>query len=300
MSLVRARWTQGMFLCVGLDTDPTNIIPSSFMPGEETWRRMYMFNKQVVEATKSLAAAYKINLQFYLAQGMEGLRALLETCQTIREQAPEVPVILDAKFGDIGKTNDQSARFAFAECQADAVTVSPYVGQEGLQPFLRYPDKGVIVLARTSNAGADEFQNLITITLDPRQKPYGMGADEWLDQLCEDPMPLYARVARHVATRWNVNDNCMVVVGATAPLEAKEIRQLVPDLPFLVPGIGTQGGDIEKTVIATRDGGKEGILINVSSSLSTAGEGQMKGTSKAIRAEAQRLHNTINTHRIAA
>lgn len=229
------------FLCIGLDSDVAQI------PKGET---QFSFNQAIVEATCDLALSYKINSAFYEACGEAGWRAMRETIGFIHQQAPEVPVILDAKRGDIGNTSEAYARAAFDELKADAVTLSPYLGGEALEPFLKRKEKVCFILCRTSNPGAKEFQDLLV-----------------------EGEPLYLKIARRVATEWNKNKNCGLVVGATYPEELKKVREAAPDLPFLVPGIGAQGGDLKKTLEAGRDKNGHGLLINISRSAIFASAG---------------------------
>lgn len=214
-------------LCVGLDPDPAKL-PAG--------QPVVDFNKAIIDATADLVCAYKPNSAFYESRGPEGITELKQTCEYIQQTS--LPIILDFKRGDIGNTNDYYASFAFEYLGVDAITVQPYQGQEAIQSFLDYTDKGMIVLCRTSNPGAGEFQDLEV-----------------------SGRKLYQQVAENVATKWNANGNCLLVVGATAPAELAEIRHIVgDDMYFLVPGIGAQGGDIEATLKA---GGDE-LIINSS------------------------------------
>lgn len=237
MELLRAKWgEEGKFVCVGLDTD-ADLIPEDLAP---VGGRMIKFNKGVIEATGDLVCAFKPNIAFYEKEGDMGWSALRETIRFIHEQYPDVPVILDAKRADIGKTNLSYIAAAFEDLEADAITVNPYLGEEALRPFLDREEKGIIVLCRTSNPGAGEFQDMLV-----------------------DGDPLYLHVARHVAERWNRNGNCGIVVGATCPAELARVREVVPDLPLLIPGIGTQGGDVDATVRAAH----RNMIVNSSSAI---------------------------------
>jgi orotidine-5'-phosphate decarboxylase len=224
--------------------------------------------------------AFKPNLGFFLAGGAAGIIALE---RLIHYVPPEIPVILDAKFGDIGSSAEQYARGAFEAFHADAVTLSPYVGADAIKPFLAYADKGVFVLARTSNPGATEFQDLI-VEDEPRGAP---------------GTPLYEAVVRK-ATEWHRQGPgaCGVVVGATYPQELKRIRSLAPDLPFLVPGVGAQGGDLAITVQhgPTADG--LGPVVNASRSILYASGRQ--DFAEAARTAAIKLRDEINTMRYQA
>jgi orotidine-5'-phosphate decarboxylase len=183
-----------------------------------------------------------------------------------------VPVILDAKRGDIGSTAEQYAREAFERYGADAVTVNPYMGGDTLAPFLKYTDRGVIVLCRTSNPGAAEFQDL------------DVGGQ-----------PLYERVAERAARDWNAAGNCLLVVGATWPQQLARVRALVGDMPLLVPGVGAQGGDVEQLVRAGRTAAGTGLLINSSRAILYAGSGADYAT--AARAATDELRQLINRFR---
>lgn len=224
------------FLCLGLDSDAARL------PKGQT---QLSFNQALVEATHDLAAAYKLNSAFYEAQGAAGWEALKKTIAFIHQKAPGKPVIWDAKRGDIANTSEQYAKAAFEELKADAITLNPYMGRDALQPFLNYKDKTCYILCRTSNPGARDFQD-----------------------------DCYLKVAKKVAREWNENKNCALVVGATYPEELKKVRQAAPDLPLLVPGVGAQGGDLEKVLQYGRDRRGQGLLINVSRSMIFASDGK--------------------------
>jgi len=226
------------------------------------------FGRRIVDATRGIAAAYKPQIAFYSALGRED--ELLATIRYIRERAPAALVILDAKRGDIGNTAQAYAAEAFDRYGADAVTVNPYMGEDSLLPFLARPDRGAILLCRTSNSGARDFQDLLV-----------------------DGRPLYRRVAEHAASKWNRHRNLMLVVGATCPAEMAELRRAHPELGFLVPGIGAQGGDLDSTLAAGLDAQGAGLLISASRSIIYAGG----GTGAAIRAAAEELRRAINRGR---
>lgn len=229
-------------LCVGLDSD-----------------RGFAFNKTIIDATHDLVCAYKPNSAFYEARGAQGIMDLKKTFSYIRQKYPHIVTILDAKRADIGHTNAGYVTFAYDYLGADAITLHPYLGREALQPFLERIEKGSIILCRTSNPGAGEFQD-----------------------------DLYQKVARHVAETWNANNNCALVVGATYPAELAIVRRIVNHMPLLIPGIGAQGGDLEKTVRAGIDSRGSGIVINASRSIIFA---------KNPRQEAQKLREQINVLR---
>lgn len=268
--LLEAQWEAGKFLCVGLDTDfekmPEHLKGSL---GES----IVNFNRAIIDATKDIVGAYKPNTAFYEAYGDVGVDALKQTVSYILEQAPEIPVILDAKRADIGNTNNGYVHFAFDHIQADAITVHPYLGSEALEPFLAREEKGVIVLCRTSNLGAGEVQDLIV-----------------------DGQPLYISVAQCVAKKWNARGNCSVVVGATYPEELKKVRAEIGDMPILIPGIGAQGGDIEKTVLAGRDSRGAGMVIAASRAVIYASSGA--DFADAARRSAQELDSAIRAARL--
>ena len=231
-------------------------------------RSILSFNRKIIDATKDVVCAYKPNTAFYEKYGIPGLSALYETIAYIHEVAPDVPVILDAKRADIGNTNADYAEAAFEYLRADAITVHPYLGAEALAPFLDRANKGIIVLCRTSNPGAGEFQDLPV-----------------------NGEPLYRFVAHRVSSEWNKNGNCALVVGATYPDELREVRGLVGDMPILIPGIGTQGGDLEKTVSAGKDSRGKGMIVNSSRGIIFASPGD--DFADAARHETVKLHNSI-------
>jgi orotidine-5'-phosphate decarboxylase len=200
-----------------------------------------------------------------------GAEAQLEsTIRYIRERAPGAVVILDAKRGDIGNTAEAYAKEAFDRYGADAVTVNPYMGEDSVRPFLARKDKGALILCRTSNLGGKDFQNLML-----------------------EGLPLYRHVAKRAATQWNELGNAMLVVGATAPQEMAELRAAHPDMPFLVPGIGAQNGDLQAVLAAGLDADGSGLLISSSRAIIYAGD----GSPAAIRAAAAQLHTDINAGR---
>lgn len=246
--LTKRQWERGAFLCIGLDPVP-ELLPESVL-GASAGERILAFNKAIIDATKEVAGFYKPNSAFYEAYGDDGLVALKETVSYIHAEAPDAVVILDAKRADIGNTNNGYVRAAFEDIQADAITVHPYLGSEALEPFLARKDKGVIVLARTSNKGAGEFQDA------------DVGGE-----------PLYMQVARRVSEHWNANGNCGLVVGATYPEELKRVRGAAPGLPILIPGVGAQGGDLEKSVSYGKDANNQGIILSISRGIIYASSG---------------------------
>lgn len=258
------RWKAGKLLCVGLDSDFLKLPESITREHESSEEALFVFNRAIIDATADSACAFKANPAFYEAESDQGVRALKRTSEYLKEHYPEIPVILDAKRADIGNTNDAYARAIFDELQMDAVTVHPYLGKESLKPFLDRKDKGILVLVKTSNPGAGEFQDL----------PAGEAGE-----------PLYAVVARHVAQKWNENGNCGAVVGATYPEELSTVRKIIGDMPILVPGIGVQGGDVGKTVRAGKAKRSFGLIINASRSVIFAGSGDDFADAARISAE---------------
>jgi orotidine-5'-phosphate decarboxylase len=244
------------------------------------------FNRRIVDRTKDIAGAYKINSAFYEALGFDGLRVLEQTIIYINMVAADIPIILDYKRGDIDNTNIGYVRAAML---ADAVTVHPYLGWKAMTPFLDQSDKGIIVLVKTSNKGSDEFQDV--------RVQVG-----WYDDSGEARMgKLYELVAAQVASKhqWNYNGNCCVVAGATYPEELAEIRKIVGDMPILIPGIGKQGGDLEKTVKAGANAQGQGMIINNSrgvifASAAEDGVSRDPNFAEAARTAAQQMHDDIN------
>ncbi len=253
-------------LCVGLDPDPAKI-PAGVSP------RSFLF--QIVDATRDLAACYKPNIAFFepdLAEGITLLRDLIAHIHTT-----DVPVLLDAKRGDIGHTAEAYARAVYDSLGADAVTLNPYLGQDSLEPFLRREDRHAFLLCRTSNAGARDLQDMEV-----------------------QGNPLYEHVA-YLANQWNGNGNVGLVVGATYPAEARRIREICPDLLFLMPGVGAQSGAVEEAVQAAVDADGGGILVNASRAVLYA-EPRDYGCSpggwlEASRGAAQDLRDEINRAR---
>jgi orotidine-5'-phosphate decarboxylase len=242
------RWTaQRTLLCVGLDPDPLR-----FPPHLRGGGAIFDFCRAIVDATHDLVCTFKPQIAFFAANRAEDqLEALIAY---IHERYPEVPVILDAKRGDMGNTSEQYAREVFERYGADAVTVQPYQGYDAIAPYLAYGNKGVIILCRTSNPSGDELQALRVSSSQGEQ-------------------PLYLHVARLAAERWNENGQCGIVVGATYPKELAEVRRVIGDMPILVPGIGAQGGDLEASVDAgaTATGG---LMISSSRAILYAGRGE--------------------------
>jgi orotidine-5'-phosphate decarboxylase len=262
--LDQAQIATNSLVCVGLDPD-LDQLPAELRDDPQP---LFAFNRRIVDATVESAAAYKPQIAFYSALGRES--ELVASIGYIRARAPAALVILDAKRNDIGNTAAAYAREAFERYGADAVTVNPYMGEDSVLPFLARPDRGAILLCRTSNPGARDFQDLLV-----------------------DGQPLYKRVAERAA-RWNEHRNLMLVVGATYPQDMAELRRAHPALWFLVPGIGAQGGDLDSTLAAGLNAAGTGLLINSSRGIIYAGGGE----SGAIRQAAATLREAINRRRL--
>jgi len=262
----RAQQAANSLVCVGLDPDPARI-PADLRDDPQPF---LAFGRRIVDATFDVAAAYKPQIAFYSALGKE--RELEATIRYIRERAPAALIILDAKRGDIGNTAEAYAREAFDRYGADAVTVNPYMGEDSVRPFLARPDRGALLLCRTSNPGARDFQDIMI-----------------------DGRPLYRHVAERAAAHWNEHRNLMFVVGATYPAEMAELRRAHPEIGFLVPGIGAQGGDLDATLAAGLDARGAGLLLSSSRAVIYAGG----GAGAAIRVEAEALRAAVNRQRTA-
>ncbi len=242
---LRAAWREsGSMLCVGLDPDPDRL-PLSL---RQSRNGIEEFCRAIIDVTAPVACAFKPQIAYFASQGAES--ALERICRYINEAYPRHVLILDAKRGDIGSTAEHYAREAFVRYGADAVTVNPYLGTDSVEPFLRYEGKGVILLCRTSNPGGDDFQSLLV-----------------------DGQPLYTHVARRIADEWTQMGECGLVVGATYPSELGRVREIVGDLPILVPGVGAQGGDVTATVTAGQDSSGLGLMINSSRAVLYASSG---------------------------
>lgn len=220
----------------------------------------FEFNQKIIDQTHDLVCAYKPNFAFYEALGTRGWENLKKTVEYIQRYHSGVVTIADAKRADIGSTNAGYVKAIFDELKFDAVTVNPYFGREALQPFLDRKDKGIIILCKTSNPGSGEFQD-----------------------------GLWEKVAKNVVSEWNKNNNCLLVAGATYPDELKKIREIVGEMTLLVPGIGAQGGEVEKTVKAGLNSKKAGLIINSSRGIIFSAN---------PRLEAQKLKEAINKYRL--
>jgi len=253
-------------LCVGLDIDKDRMPAFLFEKSKDPF---FKFNKSIIDSTKDLVCAYKLNMAFYEALGKEGFE-LLE--KTISYMPKEIVVILDGKRNDIGNTAKKYAKSLFEIYNADAVTVNPYLGIDGVKPFLEFKDKCSFILCRTSNSSARDFQDLKT-----------------------NNIPLYETVANKIKD-WNSYGNCGAVVGATYPDELKKIRSILgEDIPLLIPGVGKQGGDVEKTVRYGTNTDGEMAIINSSRGIIFAGDNE--DFAEKARDVAFSLRNEINKFR---
>ena len=265
---LRARWdASNSLLCVGLDPDPAKF-PDAFVDDEDA---LFSFCRDIADATAEFACAFKPQIAYFAAHN-GGEAQLQRLIAHINGAYPDVPVILDAKRGDIGSTAEQYAVEAFDRFGADAVTLNPYMGHDSAAPYLARNGRGCVFLCHTSNPGARDFQELLV-----------------------DGEPLYQRIARTIANEWNADGNCALVVGATFPEELKVIRGIVGDMPLLIPGIGAQGGDVEATVRNGKTADGTGLMINSSRGILYASSGA--GYADAARDAARELRDTINRYR---
>lgn len=253
-------------LCVGLDPDLSRF-PNHLKNSSDS---IFQFNKAIIDATHDLVCAFKPQIAYFSAEGAE--KQLEQTIDYIKKNYPHTLIILDAKRGDIGSTAQKYAIEAFERYGVDAVTVNPYLGYDSVKPFLSYEDRGTILLCRTSNPGAEDIQDLEV-----------------------DGEPLYKRVARLASKHWNTNNNCLLVVGATWPSQMSEIREIVGDMPFLVPGVGAQGGDVETMVKSGQTNDGTGMIISSSRGVLYASSGG--NFAVAARDVALELRDEINMYR---
>ncbi len=265
---LRARWAGAdSLVCVGLDPDPAKF-PDAFVDDEDA---LFSFCRDIADATAEFACAFKPQIAYFAAHN-DGEAQLQRLVAHINGAHPDVPVILDAKRGDIGSTAEQYATEAFDRFGADAVTLNPYMGRDSAAPFLARNDRGCVFLCHTSNPGARDFQELPV-----------------------DGAPLYQHVARTIAAEWNVDGNCALVVGATFPEELKMIRGIVGDMPLLIPGIGAQGGDVEAVIRNGCTTRGAGLMVSSSRAILYAGSGE--DFADAARTAAQNMREDINRHR---
>ena len=264
---LQRRWrAHNSLICVGLDPEPS-AFPAHLRDAPDA---VFAFCRAIVDATADLVCAFKPQIAYFAALRAED--TLERLIAHIHAKHPGVPVILDAKRGDIGSTARHYAAEAFERYQADAVTLNPYLGRDSIQPFLDRADKGVILLCRTSNPGGADFQAL------------DCGGQ-----------PLYLRVAETIARDWNAHGNCALVTGATWPEELGKVRAVVGEMPLLVPGIGAQGGDVEAVLRHGKTPDGSGLMLSSSRAILYAGNGE--DYAQAARAAAQELRDAINRHR---
>jgi orotidine-5'-phosphate decarboxylase len=263
-------WSESKsLLCVGLDPDQSKI-PNTISKKPNP---LFNFNKAIIDTTADLICALKLNSAMYEAAGSNGINQLQQTCAYIRANYPLLPILLDFKRGDIGNTNNYYAQFAFDYLGVDAITISPYMGREANEPYLAYKDKGIMVLCRTSNPGSGEFQDLVV-----RGKK------------------IYRIVAEEVMTKWNKNNNCLLVIGSPYHKELAEIRKAVGDEAiFLIPGLGSQGGNAKQTVQASINSKGFGVIINSSREIIYASKAN--DFAQAARSKAIELRDEINSYR---
>ena len=264
--LQRAWDSNDSLVCVGLDPEIERF-PAQFA---EQPSPIFQFNKAIVDATADLVCAYKPQFAHYAAYEAED--QLERTIDYIHRTYPGIPVILDSKRGDVGNTAERYAIEAFERYHADAVTVSPYLGGDSLEPFLKYEEKGVIILCRTSNPGAGDLQDL---EISGRR--------------------LFHVVADLAARRWNTRGNCMLVVGATYPRELAEVREIVGNMPFLVPGVGAQGGDVAQAVQNGQTAAGAGLVVSSSRGILYASPDETFAS--AAREATVKLRDQINASR---
>ena len=269
--LQRAWRDNDSLVCVGLDPEPSRIPPAL----RDSPDALFAFCRAIVDATADLVCCFKPQFAHFAAQRAEG--ALERLIAHIHDHHRGVPVILDAKRGDIGSTAQYYAAEAFDRYGADAVTANPYLGRDSVQPYLDRADRGVVVLCRTSNPGARDLQDLVVTGAD------GIG------------VPLYQRVAATVARDWNGNRNCALVVGATYPRELAEVRAIVGDMPLLVPGVGAQGGDVAAVVHNGTNSTGDGLIISSSRAILYASPGE--DFADAARLATDALRAEINRYR---
>ena len=272
MQSLQQAWTRNNSLvCVGLDPEPTKF-PAHLRGIPDA---VFAFCSAIVDATADLVCTFKPQVAHFAALRAED--SLERLIAHIHDKHPGVPVILDAKRGDIGSTAQHYVSEAFDRYQADAVTLNPYLGRDSVQPFLDRADKGVILLCHTSNPGAADLQDLLV------SDQSGSG------------IPLYQHVAQTIARDWNSHGNCALVTGATWPEQLGEVRALVGEMPLLVPGIGAQGGDVEAVVRHGRSSNGSGLLISSSRAILYAGNGE--DFADAARTATRELRDTINRYR---
>lgn len=292
LALSEAQWAAGKFVGIGLDVEYDRI-PAHLKCGTSPYERemtMNLFLRGIVDATHDVVHFIKPNQAFYAKERALGLRVLSNIMMYIHGIAPTVPTYLDYKRGDTGNSSQGYAAEGLEVYGADAITISPYMGlEDGCQPFLTNPDKMAYVLGKTSTRGSKEFQDGLQFVEDPEEieELGGLAGAKWFDLANGSRIlaaPLYQRVTYRVSRHWNQLGNCGLVVGATFPEQLAEIRQIAPDLPLLLPGVGSQGGDHAATVKAAR----HRMGINLSRSALYASSG--RDFAEAARAEVIRVN----------
>ncbi len=270
MRTLSAAWQRnGSLVCVGLDPEPARF-PAALRDNPDA---IFIFCREIVDATADLVCCFKPQIAYFAAHRAEA--ALERLIAHIHTQHPGMPVILDAKRGDIGSTAQNYVAEAFDRYGADAVTVNPYLGRDSVQPFLDRADKGVVILCHTSNPGAGDLQELV---------------------VANDGRKLYLHVAELVARDWNAHGNCALVVGATYPQELAQVRSIVgDDIPLLIPGIGAQGGDVAAVVHNGKNAEGAGLIISSSRAILYAGNGP--DFARDARAATLSLRDEINRYR---
>ena len=272
MQTLRQRWNDAdSLVCVGLDPEPSKF-PAQFADDPDA---VFNFCRAIVDATAPHVCSFKPQIAHFAALGAED--ALARLIAHVHAAHPGIPVILDSKRGDIGSTAKHYASEAFDRYGADAVTANPYLGRDSLQPFLDRADHGVVILCRTSNPGAADLQDLLAQDGDGEARP------------------LYQHVAAKVAREWNGHGNCMLVVGATWPEQLREVREIVGDVPFLVPGVGAQGGDVEAVVRNAKTADGTGLVVSSSRAVLYASDGE--DFAEAAADAANVLRGQINRYR---
>lgn len=272
MQTLRQRWSEAdSLVCVGLDPEPARF-PAALAGHPDA---VFEFCRGIIDATAPFVCSFKPQIAHFAALGQED--ALARLIAHVHDAHPGIPVILDSKRGDIGSTARHYATEAFDRYGADAVTANPYLGRDSVQPFIDRAARGVVILCRTSNPGASDLQDLTVQS--------GNGAGR----------PLYQQVAETIARDWNSNGNCALVVGATWPEQLREVRAIVGDMPFLVPGIGAQGGDVEAVVRNARTKDGTGLVVSSSRAVLYASSGN--DFAQAAANAARELRDQINRFR---
>ena len=266
---LQSAWaSQGSMLCIGLDPDPKRLPPS--LQGKP--EGIFEFCREIADATADLACSFKPQFAYFASQGAEA--QLEKLIAHLKHKYPKIPVILDSKRGDIGSTAEHYAMEAFERYGADAVTVSPYMGFDSVEPYLRHAGKGVIILCRTSNPGGSDLQFL---------------------NVAPGGEPLYLHVAKLAAQKWNSSGQISLVVGATFPEEIARVRAVVGEMPLLIPGIGAQGGDIDATVKAGSIANKPGMGMMINSSRAILYASSGSDFAEAARKVAQSTRDALRS-----